>query len=98
VTHSTLSFKNSDPTSKKTQYVSIKKIFTTDKISQRKTMISDQIFVVREIESVKARKMAVQYGNTCMSQRKVYEWVETFKREEASIDDLCSGGPFSVKR
>jgi len=49
-------------------------------------------------EGVKAveihRRMLAQYGQSTMSQQKVYEWVESFKSGRTRVtDEGCSGRP-----
>jgi len=40
------------------------------------------------------RRMLAQYGQSTMSQRKVYEWVESFKLGQTRVtDEGCSGRP-----
>ena len=39
------------------------------------------------------RRMLAQYGQSTMSQRKVYEWVERFKSGRARVTDGRSGRP-----
>jgi len=40
------------------------------------------------------RRMLAQYGQSTMSQRKVYEWVEMFKSGRTCVtDEGCSGRP-----
>jgi len=43
------------------------------------------------------RSMKVQYGNSCLSQRRVYEWMERFQngRQNVSDEHRC-GRPVSV--
>jgi hypothetical protein len=33
-------------------------------------------------------RMTVQYGDNCMNQRQVYEWLKWFKGGRTSVDDL----------
>jgi hypothetical protein len=33
------------------------------------------------------RRMEVQYGDSCLSQRRVYEWVERFQNEDKNFAD-----------
>jgi len=43
------------------------------------------------------RRMKVQYGDSCLSQGKVYEWVERFQNGRQNVsDEHRSGRPFSV--
>jgi hypothetical protein len=39
--------------------------------------------------------MTVQYGDSCMSLSKVYEWVEKFEGGQASVDHAYSGCPLT---
>jgi len=62
--------------------------------------IEEQCGVVRFLwaEGVKPveihRLMLAQYGQSTMSQRKVYEWVERFKSGRTHVtDEGCSGQP-----
>jgi len=43
------------------------------------------------------RRMTVQYGDSCLSQRTVYEWVERFQNgRQNDSDEQRSGRPVSV--
>ena len=43
------------------------------------------------------RRMLAQYGQSTMSQRKVYEWVERFKSGRTRVtDEGRSGRPFNI--
>jgi transposase len=43
------------------------------------------------------RRMKVQYGDSCLSQGRVYEWVERFQNKRRNIsDEHRSGRPVSV--
>jgi len=43
------------------------------------------------------RRMKVQYGDSCMSQGRVYEWVERFQNGRQNVsDEHWSGRPVSV--
>ena len=43
------------------------------------------------------RRMEVQYGDSCLSQENVYEWVERFQNGRLNIsDEHRSGRPVSV--
>jgi transposase len=43
------------------------------------------------------RKMKVQYGDSCLSQGRVYEWVERFQNARQNVsDEHWSGRPVSV--
>jgi len=43
------------------------------------------------------RSMTVQYGDSCLSQRRVYEWVERFQNGRQNVsDEQRSGRPVSV--
>jgi len=43
------------------------------------------------------RRMKVQYGDSCLSQGRVYEWVERFQNERQNVsDEHRSGRPVSV--
>ena len=62
--------------------------------------IEEQRGVVRFVwaEGVKPveihRRMLAQYGQSTMSQRKVYEWVKRFKSGGTRVtDEGCSGRP-----
>ena len=62
--------------------------------------IEEQRGVVRflwaeEVKPVEIhRRMLAQYGQSTMSQRKVYEWVERFKSGQTRVtDEGCSGRP-----
>jgi hypothetical protein len=59
--------------------------------AKRITTIYDPIFMVRGYETSNLYgKMIVQYSKNCMSQRKVYEWVERFKENQRSLYDVHS--------
>jgi len=66
--------------------------------------IEEQRGVVRFIwaEEVKPveihRRMLAQYGQSTMSQRKVYEWVETFKSGRTLVTDEGRSGRPSTSR
>ena len=62
--------------------------------------IEEQCDIVRFLwaEGVKLveihRRMLAHYGQSTMSQRKVYEWVERFKSGRTRVtDEDCSGRP-----
>jgi len=62
--------------------------------------IEEQCGIVRFLweERVKPveihRRMLAQYGQSTMSKRKVYEWVESFKSGRTRVtDEGCSGWP-----
>lgn len=40
--------------------------------------------------------MRVQYGGNYMGQKKIIEWMERFRRGQASVDDACSEQPVTV--
>jgi transposase len=42
------------------------------------------------------RRMKAQYGDTCLSQSKVYEWVERFKQGRTSVFDEERAGRSST--
>jgi hypothetical protein len=42
--------------------------------------------------------MLVQYGDNCMSQRKLCGWEERFKGGRTGIDDARSGGSSTVTK
>ena len=43
------------------------------------------------------RRMMVQYGDSCLSQGRVYEWVERFRNERQNVsDEHRSGRPVSL--
>ena len=43
------------------------------------------------------RRMEVQYGDSCLSQGRVYEWVERFKNRRQNVsDEHRSARPVSV--
>jgi len=43
------------------------------------------------------RRMKVQYGDSCLSQGRVYEWVERFQNGQQNVtDEHRSGRPVSV--
>jgi hypothetical protein len=43
------------------------------------------------------RRMRVQYGDSCLSQWRVYEWVEGFKNGRQNVsDEHWSGKPVSM--
>ena len=43
------------------------------------------------------RRMKVQYGDSCLSQGRVYEWVERFQNRRQNVsDEHRSGRPVSV--
>jgi len=44
------------------------------------------------------RRMLAQYGQSIMSQRKVYEWVERFKSVQTRFTDECLSGRPSTSR
>ena len=45
------------------------------------------------------RRMKVQYGDSCLSQGRVYEWVERFQNGRQNVsDEHWSGRPVSVAR
>jgi len=45
------------------------------------------------------RIMKAQYGDSCLSQRRVYEWVERFQNGRQNVsDEHRSGRPVSVAR
>lgn len=59
-------------------------------------MIFDSIFVVRGVNASEIHvRMAVQNGDNCMSQSKVYKWVGRFKEGPTSVDTR-SGRPQTV--
>ena len=66
--------------------------------------IEEQRGVVRFLwaEGVKPveihRRMLAQYGESTMSQRKVYEWVESFNSGRTRVTDECRSGRPSTSR
>ena len=44
------------------------------------------------------RRMLAQYGQSTLSQRKVYEWVERFKSVQTRFTDECLSGRPSTSR
>ena len=45
------------------------------------------------------RRMKFQYGDSCLSQGRVYEWVERFQNRQQNVsDEHQSGRPVSVAR
>jgi len=43
------------------------------------------------------RRMKIQYGDSCLSQGRVYEWVERFQNRRQNVsDEHRSGRPVSV--
>jgi len=42
------------------------------------------------------RRMTVQYGDSCLSQGRVYEWVERFQNGRQNVSEHRSGRPVSV--
>jgi len=65
--------------------------------------VEEQRSIIRLLwsESVKPseiyRRMKVQYGDSCLSQVKVYEWVEIFQNRRQNVsDEHRSGRPVSV--
>lgn len=41
-------------------------------------------------------RMGVLYGDNYVGQRKITEWMERFRRGQASVDDACSEQPVTV--
>jgi transposase len=47
---------------------------------------------VKHVEII--RRMQVQYGDTCLSRSKIYEWLDHFKKRRTSMcDEKRSGRP-----
>jgi hypothetical protein len=64
-------------------------------MSQRGGTICSVIFLVRGNENYSEiyGRMTVEYGGSCMRQRRVYEWVEGFKGGHSSAADARSQRP-----